>query len=232
MARGGARAPRRRFRLFLRPDLPAADPYSTFHPWPRRPHPVARHDTTPRPGSGLVADASPRETFFLIPGRATISDAPLSLPGKELAASGQPPLTEAEVITALHVALIAGLEERGHVTINGVTRPRPLEEHSVLTIQRILGTGTVPRMFEIDVQVAEAELGLRYWTFLPTIRLRFNDIVIRQVYLSSIPRTDGERPERSWSWWTSNSYRPAYVNRTGRIEEVEDRRPSSRDANP
>jgi hypothetical protein len=116
---------------------------------------------------------------------------------EKLAAANQPPLTVDEVLTALRVALA----KRALAKVGGATRPRPLERHSARTIEKILDSGTSPEHFTIDVQVHATTPSLYYSTYLPTLRLPFNDIVIRQVYLSSVPAAEGQAYRLSEGWF-------------------------------
>lgn len=125
-----------------------------------------------------------------------------------LAASGQSPLTEEEVIAALRVALTTGHEERRLALIRGTLRPRPLSKRALLTIQMILDSGTIPEEYAIDVQVSDNSPDLSCRTYFPTLKLPGgNDIVIRQVYLSSTIPEAGQAHGHSEGWLLTDSNR-------------------------
>lgn len=118
---------------------------------------------------------------------------------EKLALSNQPPITTQELVAALQKTLSNGYEERSLALIDGVDRPRPIRIPTILTIRKILETGRIPESFRIWVQIAETDTQLRWWTYIPTLRL-YDNIVIRQVYLSSDAPAGGETWQRGETW--------------------------------
>jgi len=135
---------------------------------------------------------------------------------QKIVASDQPPLTETEFLTALRVAMHNGYEERGLMQVNGTVRMRSLNPHSLALIERILETRTVPEKLDIDIQSRETYPDLGLWTYIPTLDLPGNDIVIRQVYLSAELPPPGEVFDRGESWFLPHMFRATHARQSQR----------------